>query len=62
MDSLSKWCLLKEVTTWQVCQGNVSSCQSIKGIAFPSIPDSGFRVDELVSSPGRLQDNQKRKE
>lgn len=56
------WCLLKEVTRQQICQGNVDTWQSINGITFPSIPDLGFKVDELISSPGRLQDNHNRKD
>lgn len=55
-------CLLKEVTKQHVCQGNVDSWQNINGITFPSIPDLGFKADEPVSSPGRLQDNHNRKE
>lgn len=55
-------CLLKEVTKQRVCQGNVDSWQNINGITFPSTPDLGFKADEPVSSPGRLQDNHNRKE
>lgn len=44
------------------CQGNVDIWQNINGITSHSIPDLGFKVDELISSPGRLQDNCNRKE
>lgn len=62
MDSLPQRCLLKEVTKQQVCQGNTGTWQNINGITFPSIPDLSFKVDKLVSLPGRLQDNHNRKE